>query len=192
MKRKFDKFEIVMAIVAVGALAVAFFSSGKSSSGVVLLDMQRAFRDLGRDIVHIQEMKKRQGALDKRLANLRTEFENNLAAKKKEYGENPTEEQQKELNRFERELVVKVDEETNKSRQEIEMFSRQMLAFFYQEVKPVAEQIASKRGANIVVNSNAERIVTFDYSVDITDDVVQTLQQASQSSSLEGAGTAEQ
>ena len=81
MKKKFDTFEIVMALVAVGALSFVFLSGGKSAPGVVLLDVQRTFRDLGRDIVQIQEERKQQDALDKKLANLRTELENKLTAK---------------------------------------------------------------------------------------------------------------
>ena len=192
MKRKFDTFEIIMGLVVVGALLAVFFMSGKSSSGVVLLDVERAFRDLGRDIVHIQESKKRQGALEMSLANLRTELENNLAIKKKEYGDSPTEEQQTELSRLERELTYRIDEASAKNQREMEMLNRQMIAEFYQEIKPAAEKIAAERGANIVVNSNAERIVAFDYSVDITDDVVQSLQQALQPSGLEGASTVEE
>ena len=192
MKRKFDAFEIFMGLVVVGALMAVVFMSGKSDSGVVLLDVQRAFRDLGRDIMHIQEMKKQQGAMEKKIFDLRTELEGNLAAKVKEFGNSPTDEQQKELSRIEQELAQRIGVETAKINRELGMIGNQMQMQFYQEIKPMAEQIAAKRGAKIVVNSNVERIIAFDFSVDITDDVVQAMQQASQSPSVEGTDNAGQ
>lgn len=165
-----------MAVIVLGALAFVFLGGGRSSPGVVLLNLDRAFRDSGRAAALTETMKIEQAALSSKLGGLRADLENMISTKKKEFGDSPNEQQQKDLKRLDEELVVKIRQATEKNQQQLQQFVGESITQFRQEVKPIAEKVAAKHNASIVLNLTTEQIISFNYSSDITDEVVAALQ----------------
>ena len=180
VKRKLDTFEIVVALICVSALVyVCFFGGQSPRSNVLLLDIGRAHNLLGRKDQLTEEMNNRKDAMEAKLSDLRAELEQNLADRRNEFGEIPTREQQMELIQLRNEFTKRVSQETQQSRQSLEQSKRQVLLDFMLEVRPVASEIAARRGAQVVLNSN--RVVTFDAAVDITEELVEALKSKAQS-----------
>ena len=180
VKRKLDAFEIVVALICVSALVyVCFFGGQTPRSNVLLLDIGGAHNLLGRNDQLTEDMNKRKDAMEAKLSDLRAELEQNLADRRNEFGETPTREQQMELIQLRNEFTKRVSQETQQSRQSLEQSKRQVLLDFMLEVRPVASEIAARRGAQVVLNS--DRVVTFDAAVDITEEVVEVLKSKAQS-----------
>lgn len=181
MKSKFDAFEIVMALVVVGALAFLYFGTGKAPQGVVVFNMDRAHREMGRDKSLMEEIEKQEKALNKKLEELQSGLKKDLAEKKMKFGDSPTEEQQKTLNRNEQELAAKVAQETMKNRQILYQTMQEAISRFAQEMRPVTLQVAAKHRAVIVLNTSPEQVISFSNSADITDEVMEVTKQSAPS-----------
>lgn len=167
-----------MALVVLGALAFILFNSGKSSSNVVVVDLGRVHRDLGREGALMEELQKEQVALNTKVEELRAGLETKISTMKEKIGDSPNDEQQKELNRLEQEMAMEIKLQTENNRQLLDNRSRESFAKFLQEVRPVALKIAAKRRATIVLNLHPDRIITADPSADITSEVVEALKQS--------------
>jgi len=175
MKSQIDAFEIVMALIVVSALAFAYFSRTGPSQGVVLFNMDRAHRDMGRDKVLIGEVEKKESALNQKFEELQSELKKQFEQQKNSFGDSPTKEQLEKLSRLEKEQASKLAQETMKNRQLLQQFVLGAISRFGEEVRPVTQQVAAKHNASIVLNLTAEQVISFGKAADITDEVVEAI-----------------
>lgn len=180
MKRKLDLFEIVLGVLFLGGLAYLFLFSGKSSgAGVAVVDLDRVTTEIGRDVTITQALQQQKANLSSQLNNLQTSLQEALATKKKEFGESPTEEQLKALQDLEKENNSKVSQAEMQSQQSLSQLQQQLLNDLRDEVRPIAAEVARKRGALLVLIPNPAIVLSADNSIEITDDVIGKLRPGS-------------
>ena len=177
MKRKPDLFEIVLGVLFLGGLAYFFLAGGKpSGAGVAVLDLERVAADTSRGVTITEAMQAQKATLESQLNSLRVSLQEGLAAKKNEFGETPTQEQQKVLQNLQKEIITKVTQSERQSQQELLRHQQQLLSDFRDELRPIAAEIARDRGAAVVLIANLTVVLSVDTTVDITKEVIAKLQ----------------
>ena len=142
MKRGLSAIEILMGIVFIVAVFFVFYGSRKSSdSGIGVVDMHQVYQDLGRDLTDAQAMRKERSALEARRQSLIENLEESISAKKKEFGENPTEEQSKLLAAIQQDAALKMNQEMGKIRVSLQKYQTDLITEFRKEVKLVVDVI---------------------------------------------------
>jgi hypothetical protein len=76
---------------------------------------------------------------------------------------------------MERNAVTKLTQIQNKAKLDFETYKQKQIAQFRADLKPIAQEIASKRGLSIVIPKNEGLLLSVDPGVDITDDVIKVL-----------------
>ena len=176
MKRGLSAIEILMGIVFIVAVFFVFYGSRKSSDpGIVVVDLHQVYQDLGRDLTDAQEMRKEQSALEVRRQSLLVNLEESIEAKKKEFGENPTEEQSKLLAAIQQDAMLKVNQEMGKNRASLQKYQTDLITEFRKEVKEVVDVIMKERNVDIVMIADPA-VLSVTSSRNITNEVTEAMQ----------------
>lgn len=146
-------------------------SAVKSSSGVAVIDLDAVAQRVGRLDEINESVKEKESALNEKLALLQASYHNEFKAKRDEYGDEPTDEQNEELLVQQRRINNGVGQAQRKYQQELEFHKNALKRRFHEEVKPLALQVANRRDMNVVVLNNF--IFAAGDAVDITDAVVE-------------------
>jgi E3 ubiquitin-protein ligase DOA10 len=182
MRHGRSAFELLLVLISVVAIALFLygtFGSKKRSMGnaILVVDSHQVYKDLGRDLSDLQAQQQEATRLEDQLKAVQQEITEEIAAKKAELGESPTEEQREVLVAMERDAAVRMNAEISKSKQALAKLDRQLRQQFRNAIKPVADVIAAEKGASLVLIASPEFILSVDQSVFITDAVVQAMQE---------------
>jgi Skp family chaperone for outer membrane proteins len=185
MKRGLGTIEVLMIIAFLGAIALFFYSNyygkTKSSGGdILIVDMHQVHRDLGRHITDMQQQQQDKSRMEVNLKILQAEVSAAIAARKQEFGENPTEEQKVLLAAVERDAVEKINAEITKYQQFLVKLERERRQKFRAEVKAVVDVIQAEKGASIVLIASPEVLLSCNHANFITDEVVDAMQRSSE------------
>ena len=176
MKRGLSAIEILMGIVFIVAVFFVFYGDGKSGDPViVVVDLNQVYQDLGRDLTDAQEMRKEQSALEVRRQSLLVNLEESIEAKKKEFGESPSEEQNKLLAAMQQDAAIKMNQEIGKSRASLQKYQSDLITEFRKEVKSVVDVIMKERDVDIVMIADPA-VLSVISSCDITNEVTEAMQ----------------
>ena len=176
MKRGLSAIEILMGIVFIVAVFFVFYGDGKSGDPViVVVDLHQVYQDLGRDLTDAQEMRKEQSALEVRRQSLLVNLEESIEAKKKEFGESPSEEQNKLLAAMQQDAAIKMNQEIGKSRASLQKYQSDLITEFRKEVKSVVDVIMKERDVDIVMIADPA-VLSVISSCDITNEVTEAMQ----------------
>jgi Skp family chaperone for outer membrane proteins len=103
--------------------------------------------------------------------------------KKDEYGTEPPEteeelkKQQVELQVIDRQLGAQLNQARAKAQQNLNAGKLRLIHQFREEVKPVAQSVATELGLSMVVTKNDSVVFAFSSAVDITDRVAQRMRE---------------
>lgn len=147
-------------------------TSAASKGGIAVIDLDVVAKSIGRTQEINETWQVRKNALDQALQKLQASFNEQLAAKKTEFGEEPTEEQMKQLAAMQREATNKLVQAGRKAQADLDQYRQQMIANFRAEVRPFAQQVASDKGLGVVIPKNEGFLLSIDPAVDITADVI--------------------
>jgi len=160
--------------------------SDKQVGGVGVVDLVVVAKRLGRDIEINGLVDERVASLNNKLATLRSSLRRLLEEKKEKFGDDPTDEQARELkateDRMERELL----EVKRKSEVDLANYRQQLADQFREQAKPVLREVAAARGLSIVIPKNEGLLLTIDPAVEITDEVAARMPSA-KDADLDGA-----
>jgi hypothetical protein len=144
---------------------------------MAVVDLDKVAAETGRDRQLAQSLELAQNSLNQSLAKTVENAKEQLNAKKKGYGTEPSEEDQKEFSLLERSALSQLTQIQNKARAEYEQYKQIQIAKFRAELKPITQEIATKRGLSIVIPKNEGLLLSVDPGVDITDEVVKVLKE---------------
>jgi len=168
---------------AAGAMLLAgcgFQSGGQSASaakgGMAVIDLDHVAKTIGRTQEINDSWQVRKSALDQALQQAQSKFREEIANKKAEFGEQPTDEQKTQLAAMERDATNRLLQAGRKAQADLENFRNQMVAQFRAEIRPFAQQVASSKGLSIVIPKNEGFLLSVDPGVDITNDVISAYQ----------------
>jgi Skp family chaperone for outer membrane proteins len=144
---------------------------------MAVVDLDKVAAETGRDRQLAQSLELAQNSLNQSYQKTVESAKEQLNAKKKAQGSSPSEEEQKEFSQMERSAVTQLTQIQNKARAEFEQYKQVQIAKFRAELKPITQEIASKRGLSIVIPKNEGLLLSVDPGVDITDEVVKVLRE---------------
>lgn len=173
------KAVFVLAIAAGFVTGCGQFSGSSSSSrgGIAVVDLDKVAAETGRDRQLAQSLEVAQNSLNEQYSKSVEIARDKLSSKKKGYGDDITDDEKKELSDMERVAVSNLSQLQNQARQKFEQYKQSQIAKFRADLKPIAQEIATKRGLSVVIPKNEGLLLSVDPGVDITDDVVKILRE---------------
>lgn len=143
--------------------------------GAVVVNLQDVLQRLGRDAELNKSLQEKQQEQRQQLAGYTSTLRQQYEDKKAEFGDNPNEEQQRQLQALQVEMNLRLRQAQAQTNAEFTEYQKQLVSRFREQVKPVAREIAAERNANIVLARDDGVVLSFDASIDITDEVVERM-----------------
>jgi Skp family chaperone for outer membrane proteins len=151
--------------------------AASAKGGIAVVDLDKVAAETGRDRQLAQSLELAQNSLNENYSKIFEKAKDELTSKKKGLGEQPSDEQKKELSDWERSATTQLGQLQNQARVKFEQYKQTQIARFRSELKPIAQEIAAKRGLSIVIPKNEGLLLSVDPGVDITDEVVKVLRE---------------
>jgi len=139
--------------------------------GVGVVDLDVVAKRLGRDIEMNNLVQERVAALNSKLTTLQGSMRRLFEEKRDKFGDEPTEEQLKELQAWQDRTDAQLQESKRKAEVELGNYKQALVEQFREQAKPVLREVAAARGLSIVIPKNNALLLTIDPAVEITDDV---------------------
>lgn len=152
-------------------------SPAASRGGMAVVDLDKVAIDTGRDIRLNQSLETARNSLNETYSKSVESAKSIIDTKKKEFGEQPSDDEKKQLANMERNAVSQLSQIQNAAQAKYEQYKQTQIARFRNELKPIAQEIAAKRGLSIVIPKNEGLLLSVDPGVDITEDVVKVLRE---------------
>ena len=177
--RHFGVYFVLTGCVAslVGCGQTSGPAAASSRGGMAVVDLDKVAVETGRDRQLAQSLELAQNSLNQQYAKKVESAREQLDAKKKGLGSTPSEEDQKEFALMQRSAESQLMQIQNKAKVDYEQYKQIQIAKFRQELKPITQEIAAKRGLSIVIPKNEGLLLSVDPGVDITDEVVKVLRE---------------
>ena len=170
------KFSCVATVLAVTLLSVG--CGTQQSGGVAVVDLDRVANELGRSTVMLQRLQQQQNGLNQKLASVKTSFEAQLTEKIGELPEEPSEEETAKFLNMKRNANIQLASYKQKATNALGQLKNSAIEGFRAEAMPVAREVAKERGLSVVLTVNDSVVFAFDEAIDITDDVIASLQKS--------------
>jgi Skp family chaperone for outer membrane proteins len=146
--------------------------------GVGVVDLDVVATTLGRDREINQLVNERTRQLNHQLRTLGASLRRLIDEKKEQYGENPTDEQQDELENIEKRHALQLGERKRISESELEAYRNELVNKFRDEAKPYLQEVAAARGLSIVIPKNPGLLLAIDPKAEITAEVAARMPKA--------------
>lgn len=147
-------------------------SASASRGGLAVVDLDKVASETGKSIQMKEVFQLQENSVKQQLAKVTMSAKAQLEAKSKEFGETPTDEQKKELAQFSFNANNTLAQLQNQAGSKLGQYKQDQIAKFRTEIKPIAQEIAAKRGLSVVIPKNEGLLLAVDPGVDITDDVI--------------------
>jgi Skp family chaperone for outer membrane proteins len=153
--------------------------TARPAGGVGVVDLDVVAKRLGRDIEMNNLIEERIVSLNGRLTTLQGSMRRLYEEKRDKYGDDPTEEQLKELQAWQDRTDAQLLESKRKAEVELSNYKQQLIDQFREQAKPVLREVAAARGLSIIIPKNNALLLTIDPAAEITDDVAARMPAAS-------------
>lgn len=161
------------AIAAFALLGIGCEKPNSSSAGTVaVLDLDAVAKRLGRDVAISDQLKNENDTLVSKLTKSRDELQAKFDASRASIGDKPTDEQTQRLTQLGQSMNSELLAKQQDAQKELGAKQASLVAQFREEVKPVAQKAAAKKGMSIVLLRSDITVLSAEAAVDITDDVV--------------------
>ena len=147
-------------------------SASKPQGGLAVVDLDKVAAETGKSIQMKEVFQLQENSVKQQLAQAQFNATSQFETKSKDFGETPTEEQQKELAQFRFNANNALGNLQNQANTKLSQYKQDQIAKFRTEIKPIAQEIALKRGLSVVIPKNDGLLLAVDPGVDITDDVI--------------------
>jgi Skp family chaperone for outer membrane proteins len=143
----------------------------KPAGGVGVVDLDLVAKRLGRDIEMENLVQERVTSLNNKLTTLQGSMRRLYDEKREKLGDDPTEEQLKDLQAWQDRTDAQLLESKRKAEVELGTYKQALVDQFREQAKPFLREIAAARGMSIVIPKNNALLLTVDPAAEITDDV---------------------
>lgn len=153
--------------------------SSSNNGPVAVVDLDAVAQKLGKDKQILQMIEQRQVSLNEQVLATQNSLIQQLNQKKSELGE-VSEEEAKQLAQLQTQAnkilaTTRTQAQANLTNYQLEVITR-----FRAEAKPIAMELAAKKGCRVVLSNNDSVVFAFDSTVDLTDDLVAQLKSKSE------------
>ena len=159
-------FWCVVALGA-GALGSRFV---RPQGGVAVVDLDRVLKELGRDVVIVNDLKASQSSLQNQLATIQKTANERLQELKAKLGEDAPEEKKLKLIQTAEATQIQFNQLEKQADAKLVQRRNILFADFRDQARPIVHEVAKEHGANAVVTKTD--LYTFDDTIDITNAVI--------------------
>ena len=138
---------------------------------MVVIDLAAITKATGQDERVRGKVEANNATLNAQLNELAGSLEKQLQAEKEKLGERPTEADQQRLAAMTQQAQRQLGQSQSQAVQQSQQFENNLLLALREKIQPVAAEVARGRGAKAVVLADG-RLLWFDPSTDITDEVI--------------------
>ncbi|MBC8871292.1 MAG: OmpH family outer membrane protein [Planctomycetes bacterium] len=152
-----------------------------STGGVAVIDLDAVAAKLGRDLQMSNAAKQQADLLNEQLQQYQVTLRGQYDQKKNEFGaarletQEKLQKQQAELQLIDRQLGTQLNQARAKAQQNLNASKLRLIQQFREEVKPVAQSVATELGLSTVVTKNDSVVFAYASAVDITDRVAERM-----------------
>jgi len=143
----------------------------QSRSSTAILDLDAIAKATGQADIIKQQIEKANQELNSQLAIISNKLNEQLDSEKKKMGKKLSKEEQKQLQQLILQANKKMQQSKTLATQKSQQYRVALIQQLRSNIKPIAEKIARKRGADIVVTTN-NTTIWFNPEIDITDEVI--------------------
>ncbi len=174
----------IIALTHVGCDRVSNLNSGP----VAVVDLDLIAQRIGKDKQILHVIQERQVILNEQMFAAQKSLLDQLNQKKSEFGE-ISDEEAKQLVQLQKQANSILANTQSQAQTNLTTFQQELINRFRYEVKPIAMDLAKKKGCRVVLSKNDSVVFAFDAAVDLTEEIVARLQTkgASQPSSQTAA-----
>ena len=169
-------------------ISLISFQSGCTPQAEEVVETEQTEQTMigGVGVVDLDEVSRKTGTLDKITSQLKSQ-ETSLNQQLLQYNSQLQKTVQERLEKLQPELRESGNKELqtqlvqhrtqarNQAAKKLSQSAQQMMITFRQEVKPYVSEAARKRGLTMIIPKNESLFVSYDYTVDVTEDVIQLL-----------------
>jgi Skp family chaperone for outer membrane proteins len=145
--------------------------SSAGNGPVAIVDLDAVAQKLGRDKQIVQMIEERQVDLNQQVLAAQKSLIEQLNKKKVELGELSDEEVQ-QLSQLQNQANSMLATTKNQAQANLTGFQQEVVNRFREEAKPIALELAAKKGCRVILSKNDTVVFAFDKTVDLTDEVV--------------------
>lgn len=149
--------------------------SAHQIGGVAILDLDQIAKRFGCDKQMHTSLQQREASLNQQLASIKASYEKQIAEKRQEFGNTPNAEQAKLLAGIQRQAVASLNKVRQQAKNNLNQHGSLLINGFRKEIKPIAREVARKKGLSVIVTKNDSVIFDYATTVDITADVIEKL-----------------
>lgn len=163
----------------------------KSDNGpIAVVDLDAVAQKLGKDKQILQMIEQRQVSLNDQVVATQNSLIQQLNQKKAEFGDVSDAEAQ-ELAQLQTKANTILATTRTQAQSNLTNFQLDVVNRFRAEVKPIAMELATKKGCRVVLSKNDSVVFAFDDTIDLTDEVTEFLKSKLASSSSATPATSE-
>src|SRR5262245_15154334 len=159
-------------------------AAARPAGGVGVVDLDVVAKRLGRDIEMNNLVQERVSSLNNKLTTLQGSMRRLYDEKREKLGDDPTEEQLKELQAWQERTDAQLQESKRKAEAELATYKQQLIDQFREQAKPVLREVAAARGLSIVIPKNNALLLTVDPAAELTDDVATKMPRSAMSEAI--------
>lgn len=174
---------LALCAMMLGDAGCAGPGKNQSPARVVVVDLDRVARELGREQAMSAELLDMRNALTSHLKAEELKLTENLEEKEKAsvrryrevrstFGEVPADYERREFFAEKQTAQKKFDELQRQALAQITQRRDILIEGFRDDIRPTAERIAKSKGAQLVATKNDSVVFAYDDSIDITDEVI--------------------
>lgn len=173
----------VLLLTLTSLAAVGCDTGTRSNNGpVAVVDLDAVAQKLGKDKQILQMIEQRQLTLNQQVNTTQQSLIDQLNKKKSEFGE-LSEEESKQLVQLQKQANTILASTRTQAQSNLTAYQQEVVDRFRAEAKPIAMEIAAKKGCRVVLSRNDSVVFAFDETVDLTNDVVAAMQSKASSAS---------
>ena len=157
----------------------------------VVLDLDAIANATGQAETIKQQIENANQELNTQLATISTKLNDQLLVEKDKMGKKPSKTDKQNLEKLTIQANQKMQQAKAIASQKSQQYRAALILQLRDNVKPIAERIASNRGAKIVLTSN-NSMIWFDPEIDITDEVIAEIRAKASTNNAEKPDTTTQ
>lgn len=163
--------KIFISILFAFTLSLLSGCDALQNANTVVLDLDAIANATGQADTIKQQIEQANQELNAQLSTISSKLNEQLAEEKQKMGKKPSKTDKENLQK----LTVQANQKMQQARaiasQKAQQYRTALILQLRKNVQPIAEKIARKRGADIVLTAN-NAMIWFEPSVDITDEVI--------------------
>lgn len=174
---------IIALMTCVCLTVVGCNRNANSENGpVAVVDLDAVAKKLGKDKQILQMIEQRQVSLNEQVIAAQQSLIQQLNQKKLEFGE-VSDEEAKELSQLQTKANTILASTRTQAQSNLTNFQLDVVNRFRAEVKPIALELATRKGCRVVLSKNDSVVFAFDEAIDLTDEVTAVMQSKPDSTS---------